>query len=444
MNKFYSEWREIIYTDLANTPARVSGKEVLKTEELTRYNIASLRARGSDTSLTFQGVDVYKTGPDKVGFFGKGVTKTTIYDPQYEKFVSTTQTFTTSGYIPNIREGITIASKGLRVSPENYYSGLGTAKYMTNKEIIDINFISAAKDQGEFYNIIGAKNPTKAFTTYNTGEKTFTYRGTFDSAGVIYKLPGDQGISNLIITGNKKSSQSFFNQLYGVGGAGSVEVTKQAQVIELSNVAKPLSSVGIAGISVQGVNQVASLINIERPSQQVQAPQQRNVLTYTLPTINQMLPQQENQSQGMGYGFANYSIAGLTGKEIPAIVPMQVVLPGLAQRSSLKMGLINAVAPSLPGYFNTPNVPAFTEGNYGFPFIFNLNPIDVGMPSNIVRGGKRQTSYTPSFSAIFFKIKGSYAGGTLGKSGIDFRPITAGFKFKTGLGGINLRKILKK
>lgn len=40
---------------------------------------------------------------------------------------------------------------------------------------------------------------------------------------------------------------------------------------------------------------------------------------------------------------------------------------------------------------------------------------------------RRVTQYTPSYSALVFKIGGSYRAGRLSKSGLDFRPVTRGF-----------------
>lgn len=46
-------------------------------------------------------------------------------------------------------------------------------------------------------------------------------------------------------------------------------------------------------------------------------------------------------------------------------------------------------------------------------------------------GARRITQYTPSLSALFYGIRGSYKPGRLGKSGLDFRPITTSFKIST-------------
>jgi hypothetical protein len=92
---------------------------------------------------------------------------------------------------------------------------------------------------------------------------------------------------------------------------------------------------------------------------------------------------------------------------------------------------INPYVPEIPTTFTT-----------GFPFA--LGGLSDFTASSIVGGGKRRTGYTPSFSALIFNIKGSYAGGgALGKSGIDFRPIIAGFKFNTGFNTGKIRFKIK-
>jgi hypothetical protein len=60
------------------------------------------------------------------------------------------------------------------------------------------------------------------------------------------------------------------------------------------------------------------------------------------------------------------------------------------------------------------------------PLSFRLNLGGGGLKNRSFKA-RKVTSYSPSYSALFFKIGGNYQGGNLSKSGLDFRPITKGF-----------------
>lgn len=82
-----------------------------------------------------------------------------------------------------------------------------------------------------------------------------------------------------------------------------------------------------------------------------------------------------------------------------------------------------------PTFTNPPRI-VFLRGD------FNLT----GLGSRNYRAF-RVTRYTPSFSALAFNIGGVYSANNLSRSGLDFRPITSGFNFRTGLRGRNLLRI---
>lgn len=444
VTKFYSEWRGIIYEDLAKSSAKIRGQEVLRTEEFSRYEIASLRQSGVNKALTVSRTDVYQTGTDRVGFFTKGATRTTIYDPQYEKYISTTQKFTSSGYIPDIKEGVSFASRGVKITPEGYFGGLGNAKVITGENVRDIKFIAASKDQGEFYRVAGGANPQRAFSGQAGGINYYStaVRGRFDSAGIIAKLQ-DQGVSNLVIVSGKKSSQAYFNNLYNVGGAATAQVTKQIQSFTLKDLSSTVAPSATKAVAAQASRQVVQF-KFSSPSQQTDYTQNQQI-GYSLPALNQLLPQQSEERQSFAY--ANNSVlASLSeASQRSGFIPAQATSPALAtitrQGLKLRTGQLNPLTPSFPTDFLPPDIP---RGNGG-GFYFDLGGLDIGLPSTIIKGGSRKTGYTPSFSALVFNLRGAYSGGTLSKSGIDFRPITKGFSFNTGLGGFGaLRKILKR
>lgn len=72
-----------------------------------------------------------------------------------------------------------------------------------------------------------------------------------------------------------------------------------------------------------------------------------------------------------------------------------------------------------------------------FPILFPPMQGEVGRARK--RKGKgRKYKYTPSYEALVFKIPGKVAKGTT-QTGINFRPITKGFKW--GAGTIRLKSI---
>lgn len=434
VTKFYSEWRGIIYSDLARSPARVTGQEVLKTDELTRFNIASLRQQGTSQSLTMQRVDVYQTGVDRVGFFGKGSTTTRIYDPQYERFITTNQKFTTSGYIPNIREGgLTFGSKAGRITIDSFSSGVGQAKYIVGDKITNARFLAASKDVDNYYSVAGGRSPARAFTSYKEGAQTFTYRATPDSAGKIFKIPSDQGVSNSIITSGKRSSQEFFSQLYSTGGSAGYLTTKQISTLNINTLAtKGVSSaVKSSTTSVETVRQVTTQFNIS-PQSQIQDASY-SLASVSLPSLNQILPQRQDTSTALSLGSSSAFalLSEVSQLNFASAASAQSLSSVSAQGLRLRLGNVSPSSPNLPQYLSQAPIQPF---RFAFAPNFELSPGGFDLPSSVITGGKRKTGYTPSFSALVFNIRGQYRQpAALRKSGIDFRPIVKGFKFRTGL-----------
>ena len=79
-------------------------------------------------------------------------------------------------------------------------------------------------------------------------------------------------------------------------------------------------------------------------------------------------------------------------------------------------------------YRNTiipPKLPTYVLGSLG----------GLGLSSKTSKGGKSVLRYTPSFSALFYKIKGEKQK-NVRETGINFRPITKGFSFSGTIKGI--------
>lgn len=443
-SRIYSEWNQAIYSDLASAQAKVRGREIARTQDFSTYDIASLRRTGSGQSLTIQRADIYPTGSDRVGFYSQGITKTKVFNPQTETYVNTAKRFSISGNIPDIKPGnLGLVRNGAKIIPEDVYSGLGSAIYSSENQIKSFNFIAGAKDSGNYYNVVGASSPKSSFS-YNTGGikvTSTTVRGNIESAGKIAKLP-EQIDVNFITTSGSRSSQQFYNNLYGVGSSGIIQTAKQAQAFSLGELGSATSK-GVAAGSALKLQSVSAISPGATSAQvtQIQEPKIRSELrAVQLPTISQMGLSTQQSKQGVttlssgSYGRPLFSQPQAVGQ---IQTPSQRVgqIPGLKIQPG--QTLIPAI-PTDPGYFNPPTPPGRS-----FPVIpiFDINPGGLVLPTNIVQGGRKVTNYSPSYSALVFNIKGQRAGGI--ETGVGFRPITPGFQFETGL-NFNARKMFRR
>lgn len=456
--KFYGEWRNIIYSDLANAPAQVSGKEVFRNQEVTSYNIQSVRQTnaGVNKAVTYQRVDVYQTGSNRAGIFGEGSTATRIFDPQTEKFLLTAEPFTLSGNIPNIAKSNIIfeqAGRGFSGGPDAYY-GVGTAKITTPQGVRDINFIAVSQNQKDFVNIIGGL-PTTEYGAYqttgsqiiNSAGKPYTIqtqryfaegvRGQVTATGRIQLLSSVEDVGTTFITGSGRTgSQQYFNQLYGVGGASGVATTTQIQKEVLTSLGSSALKTGSSGAVGGVIGSQALNIGKQNTAQRfgvdvIEEPRtDTGVRSRLLPTITEL--GLNSKDLGLGGGTVTIPTTSTTTREGLGIIPIQAQPSALTQRqpSGLRFGQL------VPGGFvNTGYYNPIPPESPGFPFLnFALNPGGLNLPSNVVRGGRRRVKYTPSYSALFFNIRGN-APRSSTKSGVGFRPITPGFQFDTGTGG---------
>lgn len=441
VNRFYGEWRNIIYNDLSKTPATIRGAEVLRTEEFRRYDIAALRRTGDRSALTAQRVDVYQTGSDSVGFYSKGITNTRIFDPQYERYITTSETFRVSGNIPNVQAGKLgyVGSNGLKVIPEDVYAGVGGAIYSSEKGLKSFNFIAGAKDEDQFFRVIGGANPQQSFSNFgNIKIISSNVRGRIDSTGKIFKLQEGSDVFYVQSSG-ARSSQQYLNSLYGSGVAGATQLSMQIQSSTLSELGKSSAQIGAGKVlGAQALSQVSN----QRYSGQPQIAETRSntrLSPIQLPTLSQMgLQEQSTKTRALGVSSGAVGALGLDQRN--KLVVAQAQSQKLDQISGLKLKTSQVLAPigqSFPGYFNP---PAFKGGRTPIPVaLFDINSGGLALPSNIIGGGSRVVRYTPSFSAIVFNIRGSSKRSGI-ETGINFRPITPGFQFNTGL-DFNLNKL---
>lgn len=439
VNRFYSEWRGIIYSDLAQQRAKVLGKEVARYGDTTQYKIASLQRSGPDQALTLQNTEVYRTGPDRIGFFSKGQTTTRIFDPQYEKYITTTQAFKTGGYVPNIKtSGFTVRSGGIGVTFPKASTGLGRAKIVTGENVRDVRFIAGSSSQKGYYAVVGGNTPQRVSfggIDKNIYGVTSKVRSGVSGSGKIYKLQGGATPGDIIFSPSKSA---LAQQTQNVGAAAALQSTKIAQLQNVQNLAQQGASGASQVIGTQTAAQGIRFAQTESLQAQ-QLPQQRQEFVL-VPRSQDLLPQ-FSQAQQRSLASVQSQRSSSRSQQISqqvnaqnvqfVQVPAEALRSSQVQRLSLRSGLINpALAPTLAAYNfvpTEPNAPRFRIPG------FNLNPGGEGLATTVIRGGQRRTGYTPSYTALVFKIRGTYQRTKLSQSGIDFRPIIKGFKFKTGV-----------
>ena len=93
------------------------------------------------------------------------------------------------------------------------------------------------------------------------------------------------------------------------------------------------------------------------------------------------------------------------------------------------------ISRSITKSINQPHIPTPTlvaPSSVVFPVIPTFNMGGGRFFKSRVFGGLKKTRYSPSYSALVFNLRGSYKGGKLSKSGLDFRPITKGYNLTGG------------
>lgn len=438
VKRFYSEWRTIIYEDLVAKPAVIRGKEVLKTNDMTRFSVTSVKQTGSGQSVTNQQIDVYSTGNNRVGFYGKGTTKTMIYDPQYEKLVSSTTSFSTSGYIPNIDKGVVTIGKGREaVGFEDSYVGAGKTIYTSEGKIRNYGFLASSQEQDSFYNVASGSNPKSSYTSYTAPKETInllspSYRSNLGGTGKIFKLPESSEGVNFVTTTGAKSSPEYFQQLYAPQTLASASAP-EAQNIGIKSLISSDSSKSLTSGAALMTNQsLASAAPVSVGLDSAQSSIQRQRLSVLPSTIQTGAASQRILLSGLTPSVTRQGLNQRSEESLFLAQPQaQIPKQSLTQKFITPFGLL---APGAVGGFGS--IPP-TASFIAFPPIIPLG-LEAGIGGKVVKGGKRVTSYSPSFSALVFNLKGSYVPSGFSGSGIDFRPITKGFRFNTGL---NFRRL---
>ena len=453
INRFYSEWRSIKYADLYAQKATTKGALLYRDDEAATYIVSQTKKIGAERAVTRSLVDVYKTGENRVGFYQTGITKTRIYDPQYEKFVFRQQSFKAQGFIPNMQTDIplfTATGSGGYISAESASTlGLGTTSYIPRRYTPGfyekaLGLRAKPVTQSGFY---GATQTTEGGYYVKTGGAGTSIQ-KLKEGGVIlkdYSASGFISEGNVLPTITTTGSPSpvsfdfiptkFYKTMpttelvsrtgYGTivetypsvssGFSASTGATTAAQQIGIANIgigaAKTRASTLLLAPIVAGGFKLG-VVSAGGLDNNVSLDLERRGLS--LPTGSQL-------------GIGNVAVVGLDR----AIVGTSGsgVVEGEAQIvQELQVTGLTNIGGSGFGDLSPGGESGFLEGfGGGFAFLPLGNFAGLKLPSNIVKGGRKVVRYTPSPSALLFKIKGVKPKGS--ETGVGFRPITKGFKF---------------
>jgi hypothetical protein len=389
MSRYYSEWRNIRYMDLADKPARLTGKETTINNEFITYEAATLKKTPYGLSRTQFIQDVYYTGENRGGVFTKSTTFTRIIDPETNKFIDTfsKSTFTGTANIQNIGEVFRARTTGI-------LNMKGQGLYKTGS-------LGLSRDMGDYYSVIGGI------------ERKVKY------SGEIFKLNGED-TSYIITPSGSRSSQEFYKSFY----SGTTAINERIQKRAIVNIGSSKTKASANTLISQG----AVLFNAPSDQFNRELQQSKNKPLFITSQVLDLYPL-EKQAPKFAGGQSN-DFVNLSARASGSAVMLSPAQPG-AFKSEQKQ------SPVLKFKFENPNTltPDITNDkgkiNFDVPPMIPLITINrlggLDLTSNIVKGGSKKTGYTPSFSALFFNIRGKAPKGV--ETGINFRPITKKFRF---------------
>lgn len=455
VSQFYNEWRGIRYNDLANSPARITGKEVLKTTDYVKINTLSARSTAEGKSLTIATTDVYSTGSNRVGYFTKGTTITKIFDPETSKFIVTSKGFSLGGRVTNVQQvgknSLSFPNKKVYVfDDKNIIAGEGRGALTVNGKASfkKIKFTPLSQDKGAYYNIAGGKptrltkdvvniatsrEASKGYPIAKINYQASINRGSYTTSqikdyGRITKLSeGDVQTFRIGAVEQPYKTEAMLmqsQQVSQLSASISASTGGEAQKLIINSLSRSSggSNVGVIKTTTGRSYQIQDEITQSKPKvdysnlgTSIQILQQKP----SMPAVNISPPilyptTRTRESGGLALSQVTTQMEALISKQDIRNVPRN-------------MGRINPItlAPSFASDFIPISSSNKLVGGY-----FDLgNFSNSSLPSNIMRGGKSPVMFTPSFSALVFKIYGKSSGGSNYKTGINFRAIPLNFSF---------------
>ena len=355
-------------------------------------------------------------------------------------------------------------AQGYGVRPGEYFNTQslttypgGISRVVTGKGITAYETPTSKKyfidtKTGYFQTTGGVKSREGVITDFISGGAKPQYKTTYGdiTKDFIYSPTGKYKV-----TPRFSGKELDLNKMFGADSGSSYSLGRGGSSITKQTFSKPSPMVTPQLATSQSFKPVSTPRNIlPKPSQEQKRPSiqknilnnqvQRGIVSSSIIVSPKVVTSSVGKAVSRGKAIAVPIISGgLSSFVSPKIKTSSTQLPAIAQlpaqrqasRQSLRLVPPSAFPGATPGFVPTPfrptgrptttiiKVPSFLLA--GFPG---------GMGTTIIKGGKRRTGFIPSFSALAYNLRGTYdKGGALAKSGIDFRPITPGFKFKTGL-----------
>ena len=417
-------------TEVTNINARMISKpRIGKTQAFTIEGISTSRTSmiknnvyaryGKFGTQIFKGDKVISNVKGSIGGIGKidevggFVERSGVVIQQQGKGVRAMEVGTIGTRVKGV--GTKILSSTLSYGKNIKYPGKPSSVSLgMSKEIMSVG-------ESTFYSYKGSTlSGSKMIRSINKGFKGFKsdfiskpgkipkISGSGGDAGLLIET-GKAGLSNSLIT---KQTTSFKN--IGLVGGGTVGVVKSVN---------KLPGFGSVPVSLT----------------------KTNVKTRFSPVVNVAVIQGTSSK-----GFVVPRTKVVRGLGIASMVkpsfaqslyPRSVVSPKIRTTPIVDVGVIQETTPRTI----IKPITGFVGGVVP-PSVFFLPPTPPVIPPFIPGGGSdyfnrggysflrssRLTRYVPSYSALFFGLKGSYKPGKLSKSGLDYRPITPGYKLTGG------------
>jgi hypothetical protein len=404
-NRFFNEWRNIRYQELINRPAVLSGRETLVKKKLVSFettaNKKTLYGYSKNQAIT----DVYKTGKRKLGIFSKSTTTTIIKDPQTfdRKNIVTIDKNKFSGraFTYPKEEGEVIAL------------GEGNIISKRTNKIFRTKFAGVSNDAGSYY-IVEGGNPFKI----KFDDKGIIIKSSYGYSGVIQKLK------------TSDTSRANFINLYGAKKTSLINIQQGATATATGNIIQQ-QNLNLKTLSMQTIKPTADNIIIPPVNALTRTRagiDERTAIRNMYISVTAQQQQLKERTEIKPGVLPINAVKAATGnKNIlgnpPALAQAQQQSLKTELKTNLRRPTPNTITPSInQDYFNIYDAPPVTPILFKYDRLAGLN-----LSSNIVKGGEKRTGYTPSFSAILYKIYGRANKGL--ETGINFRPITKGFRF---------------
>lgn len=524
--KIYSEWRKAIYQDFYDTKFRTDAikyrygdtqtfRQITrkKVPNLRYFETSSIRTTPSASQLskrqslrTISLRSQYQVSEKVKGFTPydewykntfRGVVTTTqklpktpitnrylyevsgkrsikFFDPEYEKYLKTIETFKGSGYLSNVKKGkLYVGVDSARITYNNVISGLGTGYVKINRvttfggkllekttktRFLDPFLSSARKIQGEkyiYYELRGGANLKRYLPkSFKLGEVSTKVRSNYDIYGYLKgqklkpKLKGYEVFGKGKPTGRPLQIQPYPKPPYT---EYPLSITKPTKIISSDS----------GGLSINNI------IKKTKP--------QQSVTTYTIEegqplslNINEIIQKQlslgvyakptpiiKTQTKTIPYLSFQQATGQLLANEQKATqkprITTKVKVLTLAQQGQIQtprtsQDIFSAVSVRqdiktnqqqiqeqvLDQVLETPNLPltptipinrirpTIRTPFFAFPDI-PIPQLNVRSRSRVYKGARRKKRYVPSPTAIFLGLYGKVKKGRK-YTGVEFRP----------------------